>query len=374
MDIGDHDKKAFPIGETPQETGFSHVPKCYDISPSDRPSLNPDIANVVVIDLAGLNDPTQRPMIAKNIGNACRDTGFFQIINHGIPQKVLDEALGTAFEFFDLPKAEKARYMSNDVHKPVRYGTSIKDGLDKIQFWRVFLKLYAHPLDQWIQQWPDNPSDYRQCLFCLTFTMFKCLTYLVSCDAEKKMGDYAVKTRHLAIELMGLITESLGIGPKYIETKMEDGMQVLAVNCYPKCPEPNMTLGLPPHSDYSCITIVLHSSCGLEIMDTSDDTWKMVPELHGALQVHIGDHLEVLSNGLYKSMVHRVTLINQTTRISIASLHSLEMDEKMATAEELIDDEHPKKYKESSFKDFLDFLTKNDITEGKSFIESLKIN
>ncbi|GKD62992.1 isopenicillin N synthase, partial [Tanacetum coccineum] len=136
MDSGDSDEnKAFPIGETPQERGFSNIPKCYEIS-SDRPSLNPEIADVAVVDLSGLNDPNQRPMIVNNIGNACRESGFFQIVNHGIPQKVLDEALATAFEFFDLPTSEKAKYMSNDVHKPVRYGTSIKDGADKIQFWR----------------------------------------------------------------------------------------------------------------------------------------------------------------------------------------------------------------------------------------------
>ncbi|KAK9049798.1 hypothetical protein SSX86_031233 [Deinandra increscens subsp. villosa] len=346
-----HDTKPFPIGETPQETGLPYVPKCYEISSSDAPSLTPEIADVVVVDIAGLNDPVRRPMIVESIGNACRESGFFQLINHGIPQKVLDEALEASFQFFNLPMTEKEKYMSNDVHKPVRYGTSIKDGLDKVQFWRVFLKHYAHPLNGWIQQWPNNPSDYRE-----------------------KMGDYAVKARLLANQVMGAITESLGIGPKYIEKKMEDGMQVMAVNCYPPCPEPHLTLGLPPHSDYSCITIVLCSSTGLEIMDTSDDTWRLVPELHGALQVHIGDHVEVLSNGLYKSMVHRVTVNNEKTRISIASLHSLGLNEKMKTAEELVTDDKPKNYKESSFKDFLDFLTKNDIAEGKSFIGSLRIN
>ncbi|XP_076952537.1 flavanone 3-dioxygenase 3-like [Bidens hawaiensis] len=247
--------------------------------------------------------------------------------------------------------SEKAQFMSKDVHKPVRYGTSIKDGVDKIQFWRVFLKHYAHPLNEWIQQWPNNPPDYRE-----------------------KMGNYALKARLLAIQIMGAITESLGIGPKYIEKKMEDGMQVMAVNCYPTCPEPAMTLGLPPHSDYSCITIVLYSSSGLEIMNPSSGTWQLVPEQHGALQIHVGDHVEVLSNGLYKSMLHRVTVNNEITRISIASLHSLGMHENMTTAEELVTDENPKNYKESSFKDFLDFLTKNDIGEGKSFIGSLTIN
>ncbi|KAL4556993.1 hypothetical protein LXL04_035163 [Taraxacum kok-saghyz] len=191
---------------------------------------------------------------------------------------------------------------------------------------------------------------------------------------REKTGDYAIKARLLALKIMGAITESLGMGSKYLESKMEDGMQVIAVNCYPQCPEPNLTLGLPPHSDYSCITIVLHSSCGLEIMDFTDGTWRLVPNLHGALQVHVGDHVEVLSNGLYKSMVHRVTLNNEKTRVSIASLHSMGIDEKMATPEELISNEHPKKYKESSFRDFLNFLSNNDITDGKSFIEFLKIN
>lgn len=74
---------------------------------------------------------------------------------------MLDEALASASEFFKLPGSEKAKFMSNDVHKPVRYGTSFKDGVDKIQFWRVFLKHYAHPLADWINTWPNNPSNYR---------------------------------------------------------------------------------------------------------------------------------------------------------------------------------------------------------------------
>lgn len=74
---------------------------------------------------------------------------------------MLDGALSMAFEFFELPAPEKMKYMSNDVHKPVRYSTSLKDGFDKVQFWRVFLKHYSHPLEDWIDSWPDNPHNYR---------------------------------------------------------------------------------------------------------------------------------------------------------------------------------------------------------------------
>ena len=106
------------------------------------------------------------------------------------------------------------------------------------------------------------------------------------------MGIYCAEVRKLALELMGTIIESLGIGQNYLGQKLEEGMQVRGLNCYPPCPEPNMALGLPPHSDYTCLTIVLQSSTGLEILDTEDGNWKVVPELHGALQVHVGDILK----------------------------------------------------------------------------------
>ncbi|KDO36793.1 hypothetical protein CISIN_1g037473mg [Citrus sinensis] len=148
---------------------------------------------------------------------------------------------------------------------------------------------------------------------------------------------------------------------------MDEGMQVMAVNCYPPCPQPDIAFGLPPHSDYSCLTIVLQSSEGLEFLGKEDESWRKVPN------VHVGDHLEVLSNGIYKSVVHRATLNHERTRISITSLHSLHslgVYVKMETAKEL---QHPKGYKESSFMDFLNFLSKNDIAGGKNFTNTLKI-
>ncbi|KAH7853524.1 hypothetical protein Vadar_003577 [Vaccinium darrowii] len=283
--------------------------------------LNFETADVPVIDLMGFRDSSlRRSMVVKDIGNACRRFGFFQITNHGIDQFVLDGALSSAFDFFSLPTEEKASFMSNDVHKPVRYVTSSKDEVDKIQFGRVFLKQYAYPLEDWVKSWPENPPAYRE-----------------------QMGRYAVEVRKLALEIIGAITESLGIGPKYLSDKMEEGMQVMA------------------------------SATGLEILGTEDGKWRVIPELKGTLQVLVGDHFEVLSNGMYKSVVHRATLVRESTRISIASFHSLGMDEKMETAEELVDEEHPKGYKKSSFRDFLNFLAKNDTAEVKAFIESLKI-
>ncbi|KAK9291785.1 hypothetical protein L1049_019735 [Liquidambar formosana] len=110
----------YSIGQSAQERGLPLVPECYTIPPSHRASLNPDVADVPVVDLAGLRqDPAQRSVVIDNVGNACRRFGLFQITNHGISQPVLDGALSSAFDFFNLPAEEKLKFMSNNVYNPV---------------------------------------------------------------------------------------------------------------------------------------------------------------------------------------------------------------------------------------------------------------
>lgn len=187
------------------------------------------------------------------------------------------------------------------------------------------------------------------------------------------MGEYAVKIQRVSMQLMDAILQGLGLRPLYMQEKLEKGVQFLALNNYPQLSHRGDKIGLASHSDYGFLTILLQSSPGLEVMPHGDDAWKAVPVIPGALHVHIGDHLEVLSNGQLKSLVHRAVLNPDEARISIASIHGLAKDEKVCCAEELVDKENPEMYRESSFQDFLDFLPSN-INNYKRFVESLKIN
>lgn len=186
------------------------------------------------------------------------------------------------------------------------------------------------------------------------------------------MGTYAKAVHDLQATIMGVIFESLGLPSNYLQKDIEQGSQVMAVNCYPACPEPSLALGLPPHSDYGMLTIILQDQRGLEFMD-SNQKWLTVPVIKEAFVVQVGDQLEVLSNGRYKSTVHRAIVNSENKRLSIASLHSLAIDTKVAPAPELVDEKHPLSYKEGSFGDFLKFLKDNGILEGR-YIDTLKQN
>jgi isopenicillin N synthase-like dioxygenase len=144
----------------------------------------------------------------------------------------------------------------------------------------------------------------------------------------------------------------------------------MAVNCYPACPEPEMALGMPPHSDFSSLTILLQSSKGLQIMDCNKN-WVCVPYIEGALIVQLGDQVEVMSNGIYKSVIHRVTVNKEVKRLSFASLHSLPLHKKISPAPKLVNPNNAPAYGEFSFNDFLNYISSNDFIQER-FIDTIK--
>ncbi|XP_037495836.1 flavanone 3-dioxygenase 3 [Jatropha curcas] len=298
-----------------------------------------------IVDLSLLHHPSLRSHVINEIRTACSSIGFFQVINHGIPLPVMKDALDAAMDFFDLPFEEKKLLMSDNVHAPVRYGTSLNHGKDKVHFWRDFAKKF-----------------FRSNIIALKRFNWQ----------QEKMGNYATAVQNLQKQLMEAVLESLGLKPNYLQDEIEEGSQVMAINCYPACPEPELTLGMPPHSDYGSLTILLQSCAGLQLMDCNEN-WFAVPMMEGALMVQTGDQMEVMSNGKYKSVVHQVTVSPEKKRFSIASLHSLALNRKIMPAPELVDEEHPANYREFSFKDFLDFISKNDILQER-FINTLKKN
>lgn len=104
---------------------------------------------------------------------------------------------------------------------------------------------------------------------------------------------YAKETKEMFEMMVRAILESLEIdGGDEAAEELEEGSQVVVVNCYPPCPEPELTLGMPPHSDYGFLTLLLQDDVeGLQILYR--DEWVTVDPIPGSFVVNVGDHLEV---------------------------------------------------------------------------------
>ncbi|MQL75256.1 hypothetical protein Taro_007634 [Colocasia esculenta] len=115
-------------------------------APVLKSSENADAIEQPVIDLASLHrSPSAlRSLVVGDIGRACRQKGFFQVVNHGINSSVMNGALESAAGFFSLPMEDKMELVSDDVRRPVRCGSSKRcDGQAAALPQRSFLKQYV---------------------------------------------------------------------------------------------------------------------------------------------------------------------------------------------------------------------------------------
>ncbi|KAL6634849.1 hypothetical protein ACP70R_027520 [Stipagrostis hirtigluma subsp. patula] len=308
--------------------------------------------HVPIVDLSKLRStlPERSPAVQTSAGYART-----RVINHGISTDILHDALDAAAAFFDLPMGDRSGLASDDVTMPVRYSTVSEVDNGEVRIRRQVLKQYSYPLEDWIGKWPAKPLQYRE-----------------------KMAKYAAEIRRLVSELVEAITESLGLGRGYLRAQMERGFEMMALNCYPP---PSATsdggaICCAAHTDYTLVTVLLASREGLEEFDREAGSWRAVPHDPGSLVVHVGNYLEVVSNGRYRAATHRVVAFGRDggggARVSIASLPSLGMDERVEVAKELVDARHPALYTGSTLREFIEFLSAGG--NGSDFVERLKIN
>ncbi|KAJ4716838.1 protein DMR6-LIKE OXYGENASE 2-like [Melia azedarach] len=110
---------------------------------------------------------------------------------------------------------------------------------------------------------------------------------------------------------------------------LDSGLQIMTVNLYPPCPQPELAVGMPPHSDHGLLTLLTQNGiAGLQVLH--NEKWVNVNALPYSFLVNTGDHIEILSNGKYKSVLHRAIVNNKTTRISLAIVQDLHLTQWLA--------------------------------------------
>jgi isopenicillin N synthase-like dioxygenase len=79
------------------------------------------------------------------------------VINHGLPESLMKAMTDACGDFFNLTEEEKREYGGKHVLDSIRCGTSVNASVDKVLFWRDFLKFFVHP--QFHS--PSKPAGFR---------------------------------------------------------------------------------------------------------------------------------------------------------------------------------------------------------------------
>ncbi|KAF7809658.1 flavanone 3-hydroxylase [Senna tora] len=124
--------------------------------------------------------------------------------------------------------------------------------------------------------------------------------------------------------------EAMGLEKEAVREACIEMEQKLAVNFYPKCPQPDLTLGLKRHTDPGTITLLLQDQVGgLQATRDNGNTWITVKPIQGAFVVNLGDHghatrfaEEYLSNGRFRNADHQAVVNSNSSRLSIATFQN----------------------------------------------------
>ncbi|MBA0610668.1 hypothetical protein Godav_011482 [Gossypium davidsonii] len=255
--------------------------------------------------------------------SALSSYGCIQAINHGITSTFLDKLREVARQFFALPSEEKKKY-SREIGSIEGYGNDMILSEDQILDWTDRLYLILRPEDkQTLKFWPENPESFRGIL-----------------------NDYSTKLHVILEVLLKAMARSLNLEEnQFLQQYGDQATMQARFNFYPICPRPDQVLGVKPHADGSVITMLLQDKEveGLQVL--KDDQWFNVPIIPQALLINVGDQAEIMSNGIFKSPVHRVVTNSERERITVAVFCIPHPDQEIQPVEELINETHPRLYK-----------------------------
>ncbi|XP_076890662.1 1-aminocyclopropane-1-carboxylate oxidase homolog 1-like [Bidens hawaiensis] len=343
----DHDRKADLIAFDETKTGvkglidygITEVPRIFRLpSPENLTSQQPQLS-LPTIDLQQINNnPIRRKEVIGQVKDASESWGFFQIVNHGININILqDTEVKKQWYTRDLSGKTRLAYHSN-------------------------FDLYAAPVTNWRDTFyctmaPNPPQPHELPLVCRDILL-----------------EYSEEVMKLGVCLFGLMSEALGLDPNHL-TNMgcADGLAVLG-HYYPSCPQPELTIGNPSHTDNTFITILLQDRIGgLKIFQQNH--WTDVPPISGALVVNVGDLLQLISNDKFVSSQHKVVANKDGPRVSVASFFStgaIQTSKVYEPIKELISKDNPAKYRSTTVKEFVDYYRAKG-NDGTSALLHFKI-
>ncbi|KAI5020233.1 hypothetical protein ZWY2020_045121 [Hordeum vulgare] len=219
------------------------------------------------------------------VAAACRRVGFFRATNHGVPAALTDALEARAEAFFALPHEDKLEASA----RPFGYGSK-SIGCNGDVGWLEYILL--------------SVGSGSVAVACLPPSLWAALEEYT--DAVREVG---ARVLELMADGLGVAEEHRGVLRRMAEADGADEM--VRVNHYPPCPCPlaagqRGVTGFGEHTDPQIISVLRSNRTGGLQIALPDGHWVPVAPDPDSLFVNVGDSLQVLTNGRFRSVKHRV--------------------------------------------------------------------
>ncbi|CAL5097534.1 unnamed protein product [Urochloa decumbens] len=297
----------------------------------------PPLAAVTEVDLStatAAGGGAGRKAAARAVARACEEHGFFKVTGHGVPAPLLARVEAAAAAFFALAQQDKDKAGSTLGYASKRIGCNGDLGFVE------YLLLGVNAAGAAAQ-----PAEASRC--CL----------------REVLDEYIAAVRRMTCTVLELMAEGLGLDDAGVFARLVldgDSDSMLRVNHYPPRPEEvpkhgshSRLTGFGEHTDPQIISVLRSNAVsGLEI-SLRDGTWVAVPSDAASFFVNVGDALQVLTNGRFRSVRHRVMVSSARPRVSVIFFGGPPPRERLAPLPGLVDREGGRRrYREFTWREY----------------------
>jgi isopenicillin N synthase-like dioxygenase len=278
----------------------------------------------------------EKLVVAREIGQACEEVGFFVIVGHGVPNDVIDNIWSSTREFFDLDDAEKNRYVYPQEEYPFGYsgiGTEILSS--------------GKAAENGAEEKVEHPPDIKE-MFSLgpasPAAGFPSRRFPPNPDSFERTWEVYYETLvQLARKILHAFALTLELKDEmFFERFIDHHASALRALNYPSIPVGERILPgqcrASAHTDYGTITILRADGPGLQVSkDVTPPVWCDVPFVPDGFIINLGDLMKRWTNDKWLSTLHRVVVPEEDVvsnqqgllcrrRQSIAFFHNLNRD------------------------------------------------
>ena len=299
---------------------------------------------IPLIDLAPLTQTGGAVALAAQMRAALEDIGFLIIVNHGVPQELIEQTFDQARRFHDQATDAKHAVLMNEHNNGymamARYGVRTsrvsENALPDLNE-SFFIKRERTPDDPLSARrfggpniWPTDLPGFRENI----------LAYTEAVDA-------------LGRRLLPAVALALNLPDDTFDPAFEESQFSFRLSHYPPQGRTKGQYGFAPHTDANFMTFLAQSGVpGLQIMSKSGD-WLDVPHVPRSFVVNSGDMLHRWTNGRFASTPHRVVPPEGQARYAVPYFLGPHMDTLIKCLPGCSDENNPARYSPVTYDDYL---------------------
>ena len=256
-----------------------------------------------IIPVVDLDRPSS--VVSGELDEVGHESGFFQIVGHGLDDAMLTRTWSAVRAFFDLPLADRRSVQRPQPDYPFGYvamaGETLSNSLGDGGLADLKETFNIGPVDS--PRLPPNDPDEA-----LLFSPNLWPSALP--ELRPALENYFREMDGLAQKMMGLFAVGLGLDAQFFADKIDRGTSALRALNYPDQATPPVPgqLRAGAHTDYGTLTILRQDNApgGLEVLDHRTNSWVPVPSVPNAFVINVGDMLAQWTNDRWRSTLHRV--------------------------------------------------------------------